>query len=72
MTYMLIFLLKKMSSLPNFVFSKNTCELDIVLPRTVPSEANKLVKLTMLWTTGPWLPSSLFAYGQSQFPLTDF
>ena len=36
-------------------FSKNTCELDIVLTRTVNIlTTNELVKLTMLWTTGPW------------------
>ena len=37
-------------------FSKNTCELDIVLTRTDNIlTTNELVKLTMLWTTGPWL-----------------
>ena len=37
-------------------FSKNTCELDIVLTRTVNIlTTNELVKLTMLWTTGPWI-----------------
>ena len=36
-------------------FSKNTCELIIVLTRTVNIlTTNELVKLTMLWTTGPW------------------
>ena len=36
-------------------FSKNICELDIVLTRTFNIlTTNKLVKLTMLWTTGPW------------------
>ena len=36
-------------------FSKNTCELDIVLTRTVNIlTINELVKLTTLWTTGPW------------------
>ena len=35
-------------------FSKNTCELDIVLTRTVNIlTTNELVKLTILWTTGP-------------------
>ena len=35
-------------------FSKNICELDIVLSRTVNIlTTNELVKLTMLWTTGP-------------------
>ena len=58
MAYSLIFLLKNVSSLQKlltFFFSKNTCELDIVLTRTVNSLTTKaLVKLTMLWTTGPW------------------
>ena len=37
-------------------FSKNTCELNILLTRTVNIlTTNELVKLTMLWTTGPWL-----------------
>ena len=37
-----------------FFFSKNTCESDIVLSRTVNIlTTNELVKLTMLWTTGP-------------------
>ena len=37
-------------------FSKNTCELDIVLNRTVNIlTTNELIKVTMLWTTGPWL-----------------
>ena len=36
-------------------FSKNTCELDIVLTRTVHIlTTNKFVKLTMLLATGPW------------------
>ena len=36
-------------------FSKNTCELDIVVTRTVNIlTTNEIVKLTMLWTTGPW------------------
>ena len=40
-------------------FSKNTCEIDIVLTRTVNIlTTNELVKLMMLWTSGPryfWL-----------------
>ena len=38
------------------IFSaKNTCELDAVLTRTVNNlTINELVKLTKLWTTGPW------------------
>ena len=37
-------------------FSKNTCELDIVLTRTINIlTTNELVKLTTLWTTGPCL-----------------
>ena len=43
--------------------SKNTCELDIVLTSTVNIlTTNELVKLTMLWTTGPstfWLKITL-------------
>ena len=36
------------------IFNKNTCELDIVLSRTINIlTTNKLIKLTMLWTTGP-------------------
>ena len=36
-------------------FSKNTCELNIVLSRTVNIlTTNELVKLMMFWTTGPW------------------
>ena len=54
MAYKLIFLLKKMWKLLIF-FSKYTCEFDIVFTRTVNIlTTNKLVKLTMLWTTGPW------------------
>ena len=38
----------------HFFFSKNTCELGIVLTRTDDSlTTNELVKLTMLRTTGP-------------------
>ena len=42
-------------------FSKNTCELDVVLTRTVNNvTTNELVKLTMLRTTGPrFLPKSI-------------
>ena len=40
-------------SYPHF-FSKNTGELDIELTRTLNIlNTNELVKLTMLWTTGP-------------------
>ena len=57
MAYMLIFLLEKMwvalhlqKLLPFFFFSKNTCELDIVLTRTVNIlTTNKLVKLKLLF-----------------------
>ena len=59
MAYTLIFLLKKMwvafafAKATHIFFSKNTCELDIVLTRTVNIlTTNKLVKLTMLWATG--------------------
>ena len=51
--YTLIFLLKKCEY--SHFFSKNTCELDIVLIRTVNIlTINVLIKLTMLGTTGPW------------------
>ena len=61
MAYMLIFLLKKnvssfciCKSYSHF-FSKNIYELDIVLTRPVNIlTSNELVKLTTLWTTGPW------------------
>ena len=71
MAYTLIFLLKKnVSSFRicicksySHLFSKNTCELDIVLNRTINIlTTNELVKLTMLWTTGPWSVSSLGAF----------
>ena len=43
----------------HFFFSKNTCELDIVLTRTVNNlTTNELVKLTTLRRTGPWNCSS--------------
>ena len=51
MAYMLIFLLKKcvFAKAIHMFFSKNTCELDIVLTRTVNIlTTNKLIKLTML------------------------
>ena len=39
----------------SYFFSKNTCELYIVLTRKVNILiTNELVKLTTLWTTGPW------------------
>ena len=42
-------------------FSKNTCELDIVLTRAVNIlTTNELVKLTALWTTGHWCLRILF------------
>ena len=59
MAYTLLFLLKKkmwFAKATHIFFSKNTCELDILLTRTVNIlTTNELVKLTMLWTTGPWL-----------------
>ena len=37
------------------IFQQKNCELDIVLTRTVNIlTTNELVKLTMLWTTGPY------------------
>ena len=70
MAYMLIFLLKKMwvafafaNATHNF-FSKNTCELDIVLTRTIEIlTTNELVKLMTLWTTGPWFLFYITAAG---------
>ena len=56
MAYMLVFLLKNvhLQTLLTF-FQQNTRELDIVLSRTLNIlTINVLVKLTMLWTTGPW------------------
>ena len=56
MAYRLIVLLKKCAKATHIFFSKNTCELDIVLTRTVNIlTTNELVKLTVLWTTGPSL-----------------
>ena len=60
MAYMLFFCWKNVSSFCkcksySHFFSKNNYELDIVLTRTVNILiTNELVKLTMLWTTGPW------------------
>ena len=54
MAYTLIFLLKKCEQLLHLqklltFFQKNTCELDVVLTRTVNIlTTNELVKLTML------------------------
>ena len=59
MAYTLICLLKNVSSFCicksySHFFSKNTCELDIVLTRTVNIfTTNELVKLTMLQQVGP-------------------
>ena len=55
MQYKLIFLLKKCAKLPTFFQQEKKWELDTVLARTVNIlTTNELVKLTMLWTTGPW------------------
>ena len=57
MAYTLTIFLKNLSSFCksySHFFSKNTCELDIDLTRLVNIlTTNELVKLTMLWTTGP-------------------
>ena len=46
---------KKQKNTNTFFFQQNTCELHIVLTRTVNILAiNELVKLIMLWRTGPW------------------
>ena len=64
MAYKLKMLLKKKSD--SYFFGKNTCELNIVLTRTVNILiTNELVKLTMLWTTGP-----SFFYNKKQFMQT--
>ena len=60
-------------------FSKNTCELDTVLTRTVSIlTTNELIKLTMLWTTGPsslghchWRFNSRPVHTRSQKAYTD-
>ena len=58
---------KSYSQATHIFFSKNACELDIVLTRTVNILiTNKLVKLTMLWTTGPWLKKS--ALSRAMYP----
>ena len=55
MAYTLIFLLIKCEQFLDFFSSKNICELDIVLIRTVNIlTTNELDKLTMLWTPWPW------------------
>ena len=52
----LLFLLKNVSRSYSHFFSKNTCELNIVLSRTVNIlTTNELIKLMMLWTIGPWV-----------------
>ena len=49
MAYMVIFLLKKNVSSYSHLFCKNTCELDIVLPRIVNVlTTTELVKPMML------------------------
>ena len=65
MAYMPLFFLKNVSSLcsrkrdSHFFFSQTICELDIVLTRTVKILITKeLFKLTVLLTTGPYLPVS--------------
>ena len=53
-------------------FSKNTCEFDIVLTRTVNIlTTNEFVKLKMLWTTRPWWTHGprLWAYAKAQISL---
>ena len=48
-------------------FSKNNCESDIVLTRTVQIlTTDKLVKLAMLWTTGPWTKCNAISYENTQ------
>ena len=57
-----------MSSLLLTFFSKNTCELDSVLTRTIIIlTTNELVKLLMLWTTGPWMLQGGSCYTEVQY-----
>ena len=45
-------------------FSKNTCELDFVFTRTANIiTTNEFVKLTTLWTNGPWISSFMWLSG---------
>ena len=51
----LIFLPKNVKCKATPIFSKNICELDILLTRTVNIlTTNEHVKLMMFWTSGPW------------------
>ena len=64
-----------LQKLLTFFSRKNTCDLDIVLTRTVNVLAtNEFVKVTMLWTTGPRLFISAGWSGSFQFalPMTPF
>ena len=52
-----------LQKLLTFFFNKNSCELDIVLTRTVNIlTTNKLVKLMTFWTTGPRSGALLAAF----------
>ena len=54
MAYTYIFA-EKMWVATHIFSAKNTCKLDMVLPKTVNIlVTNGLIKLMMLWTTGPW------------------
>ena len=48
-------------------FSKNTCEFDIVLTKTSNIlTTTELIKLTMLWTTGPWESNACKKFSAAQ------
>ena len=69
MAYTLISCWKNVSKCKSYshFFSKNACELDVVLTRTVNIlTTNKLVKLTTLWTTGPWCDKPKCVFGHMQ------
>ena len=52
------------------IFQQKTCELDILLTRTVDILiTNELVKLTMLWTTGPGTLFRLLNHLHERIPL---
>ena len=70
MAYTILFLLKNVNSFCicksySHFFSKNNCELDILLTRTVNIlTTNELVKLMMLWKLGPVFFINMQVQGQ--------
>ena len=68
MAYTLIFL--HLQKLRTF-FSKNTCELDSVLTRTVNIlTTNEVVKQKVVWTTGPCFVSKVLSWYPSYLALS--